>query len=294
MGRTCVPLRAAELPPLQGRFEWLALASSWRPGPGTTGCPDTVSRDLTLLLCVDPSSAGRWARRQLAAGCLAGEVEVRGQPAGADLRDTLAPGRAPGGVDGLQLVLVLPAWEPVLADTLHTLLHGPGGVLDPGCAVPALVAVVAEDCGPWQSLGEGVGFVQAAAGEREHAGLLCWQLLAALSAPEAAAGVDLEDLRPCLGTAAAPARMGQLMVEAASGALLFESPSLRERLARAGAVSLLLSGRQRRLSAHQACMGLLRDHLRDDAHAAWLLPSGQWAEPALPLGWVAVTVLMGS
>lgn len=294
MGRSSLPLRAAELPALCSRFEWLALASALRPGPGTTGCADEVSRDLALLLCVDPSAQGRWAKRQLAAGCLAGEVEVLVQPAGVDWRDTLAPWRDRGGADGLRLVLVLPAWEPGLADALHALLHGPGGVMDPASAVPPLVAVVAEDCAPWQSLGEGVGFVQAAAGEREHAGLLCWQLLAALSAPEAAACADLEDVRPSLGTATAPARVGQLMVEAASGALLFEAPVLREHLSRAGAVSLLLSGRRLRLSAHQACMRLLRDHLRDDARVTWLLPSGQWVEPAWPLGWVAVTVLMRS
>ena len=57
-------------------------------------------------VCVDPSAQGRWARRQLAAGCLAGEVEVLVQPAGVDLRETLAPWRDRGGADGLQLVLV--------------------------------------------------------------------------------------------------------------------------------------------------------------------------------------------
>ena len=293
MGRSSVPLRAAELPALHGRFEWLALASALRPGPGTTGCADRVSRDLALLLCVDPSAQGRWVRRQLAAGCLAGEVEVLAQPDGTDLQDTLAAWRARGDAEGLSLVLVLPAWEPALADTLHALLHGPGGALDPARAVPTLVAVVAEDCAPWCSLGEGVGFVQAAAGEREHAGLLCWQLLASLSSPEAAAGADLADVQPCLGTAAAPARVGQGMLRFSGGERLFEDPALPERLGQAGAVSLLLTGRQLRLSAHKACMSQLREHLRDDAHVTWVLPAGQWVEPPLPLGWVAVTVLVG-
>ncbi len=293
MGRSSVPLRAAEWPALHSRFEWLALALALRPGPETTGCADTVSRDLVLLLCVDPSAQGRGARRQLAAGCLAGEVEVFGQPAGTDLRETLAAWRARGDAEGLGLVLVLPAWEPALADTLHALLHGPGGVLDPARAVPTLVAVVAEDCAPWQSLGEGVGFVQAAVGEREHAGLLCWQLLAALSAPEVAACADLEDLRPSLGSAMAPARIGQAMLHFSSGERLFESPALGERLGQSGAVSLLLTGRRLSLSAHKACMRQLREHLRDDAQVTWVLPAGQWVGPPLPLGWVAVTVLVG-
>ena len=50
-----------------------------------------------------------------------------------------------------------------------------------------------------------------------------------------------------------------------------------------------------RVAAEEALhFSLLRDHLRDDARVTWLLPSGQWVEPAWPLGWVAVTVLMRS
>lgn len=260
------------------------------PGGNCLNVPD-AGTSLTMLICVDPDEAGRWARRAIAAAYLAGLVEVSGLPAQCSLRDGLQAWRQRTPCTSLHLLLVLPSWESSLDAEVRDLL---ASLQDQPRLCELFVGVVSEDSTPWADLPGIVGHVLARPGQRQQTGLLCWQLLAALGAPGLDAGTDIEDVKPTFGSAAHPARVAQILCDSTTASLMFDDDEHRAHLRQAQAVCLLLpAGPQASPQHRRHALQLLSSQVaNDDALVMPLLPRGQCAAPPLPVNWTLATALI--
>lgn len=194
-------LFADPLPALDEGFEALIVEAALE-GDGGAGRDCCVERHRCVLLAIDPTDAQRRhlrARSVLLATAKSTLVKTR-------VELERACERAWPQIDADFCVSVI-ATAPRNSNTWQTLLHSLSQIVIGDTAEErVLLVVIAEDCGSWCGL-DGFRFVKAQNHQRTRTAEWVMDAACALLAPVHLAPFDLDDLKGCFGSAAAPSRL---------------------------------------------------------------------------------------